>query len=378
MKHVFFLSKIPQLLAAAALASLHAFATAQDTDLLLQQMEARQRAETQEQLAHTEEQYAEGELPEVLMLEAWPKHFPEMIEQALSTADWNTTKPQRILTVPESNPAPGEIWRINPLLYLGTIYPEESTLAYLAEQGVKTLVSLDVTPPDTLLARAYGMSWVHVPTTGHEVTTGNYLRIIRVFTFMEGNYYLHAGPQEYRAYPTAALAVKWMENRYSRAPLRPLYTLYALDYPSKYLSGWQSAVSTLALIQDQYQPLPANFASLNTERTLRPTMQQFQAWLDALQDSAEYSWNAPPHLAPRSAQEDAANIAELATRWAELSGDQDAALQQKFQETAAQARKMEKALSERKTPQGLNAALFNLENSCFACHQTTRDVDNSD
>lgn len=346
---------------------------AQDVDLLLQQMEARENNLPKPNEAQSAEPKV---LTEEAFLNAWPKTFPSLISQALGTDDWNSTQPVQ-LQLPESLttalPEPAEIWSINTLLFVGTVYPDAQTMQLLSQQGVKTLVSFDVNPPDPLLARANGMSWVHVPSLGHDISLGNYLRVIRVFTFMEGNYYLHAGPGEYRAYPVAALATKWIENRYSRAPLRPLHTLYALGYPKKYLSGWQSALSPLALLQEQYKPLPANFATLNTERPLPPTMQQFQAWLDALQDTAEAEWEVPPHLAPRSPREDAANIAELATRWAALTQTDSPALSAAFQETATSAQELEQSLSQRKTPTGLNAALLKLENTCFACHQAYRD-----
>lgn len=347
---------------------------AQNVELLLQQQEALERHESDKSkiLQNDEETTATLGISEVTVLQNWPRQWPQLLEQALSSSDWNTTRPVR-LALPQAEGAPfqqGEIWQVNQLLYVGTIYPVQPELEFLSRQGIKTLVSFDVSPPDPLLARANGMSWVHIPTFGHEISAGDYLRLIRVFTFMEGTYYLHAGPGETRAYPVAALSTKWMENRYIAAPLRPLFTLYALGYSPEHYFGWLTVLSPLVLIQEEYQPYPANFASLNIERPLKPTMQQLQAWLDAIQDTQQNNWQTPPHLAPALTQEYAANIAELTTRWAAISEQPE--FKTGFESTATQAEALRKALRERNRS-GLDAALLGLENTCFHCHQTMRD-----
>jgi hypothetical protein len=311
-------------------------------------------------------------IPEEKQLAEWPREWPALLQQALTHADWPTSTPVTLqlpeaLVQAQSN---AEVWRIAKSLHVGNVYPDEPFLRHLHERGVRTVVSFDVIPPDALTARALGLQWVWIPTLGHSIDEASLLRLMLVTSTLDSTFYLHAGPGEVRAYPTAAVMSRWLDSRFRRNPLLPLKQLHAMNYPAVYQSGWHTALSPLQLLQNQYERFPKSFTPLKPQHSLLLTMRELDYRIKALQETV-HRRDTPPHLSHHSPREDARLIADLTQRWADLSVETE--WKTGFQRTADAAAELERAARTGHRT-ALPAALLNLQNQCMACHTQLRDT----
>jgi len=80
----------------------------------------------------------------------------------------------------------------------------EAGFKALAQQGVKTVISVDGARPDEKLATKYGMRYVHVPITYSGITRDQSLVVARAVRDLQGPVFIHCHHGKHRG-PTAAV-----------------------------------------------------------------------------------------------------------------------------------------------------------------------------
>ncbi|MCB2153902.1 cytochrome c [bacterium] len=269
-------------------------------------------------------------------------------------------------------PGIAEVWRMNELVIAGSAPPNEEALRALRKEGVRTLISIDFAPPDFYAAAAHGMAYVHVPMRYGHINSGELYNLLRVASWMEGNYYIHAAPGEIRALPVAAITAGWLENRSSE---RALFLLRRAGYPISRSAVWADIAGPYYYIdRARIDWVPEDFPE---KVGMPPTiwwMQHMNESFAVLREAARFGWDAPPNYTETSPAAEAQSIAQSLERLGLLSGDSDAHKRELMEQAAQKARALQEAV-EIKDRQAIGEAWEGLKFSCLECHIAYRDVE---
>ncbi len=127
------------------------------------------------------------------------------------------------------------VQRLSPDLYSGSEPSDRAAFEALAQQGIKTIVSVDGAAPQVELARELGMRYVHLPIGYDGVPQEQALRIVQATRTVHGPIYFHCHHGKHRGPAAAAIAaracagwstaeaVAWMQRVGTSPDYRGLY-----------------------------------------------------------------------------------------------------------------------------------------------------------
>lgn len=278
-----------------------------------------------------------------------------------------TTPPLRMAV-----PGIAHAWRMNDLVTVGSGPPDADAMQALHQAGVKTLISIDFFAPDFYLAANHGMAYVHVPMRYGRINSGELMNLLRVTSWMEGHYYLHAAPGEQRALPVAAIAAGWLERQSSE---RALYLLRATNFPLSHSTAWADLTGRFYYIsRTEISAVPEDFPERVGLPPLIWWMRHMNESFIALREAARFHWQSPPNFPETSPLAEAETIARDLERLQWLRSDAQPDHRQGMSQAAAQARALEQALR-REDPSAADQAWEALTYSCLQCHLTHRDIE---
>src|SRR5690606_10412855 len=289
----------------------------------------------------------------------------EALDTAVKSEDWNSTPVVRL-----DLPGTANAYRLNATIFAGDSPPGPEAMELLAQQGVATLISIDMHPPDHYEAAAHDLNYVHIPIRHGRLAPADYMRVLRVISYMEGSYYLHAGNNDDRALAIAAMATHVSEFR---AAWRVLYLLDSMEFSKEEIALWYASASPLV-----YKTLngsrvwPSDFPpALDVPPTIW-WMRQFDESFQVLRAARDAGWETPPDAVGTTAAHEAMVVGEMARSWLEANGETaNAEMRTRMEEVRARALEMKQALAT-KNKQTAETSWVNLSNACMNCHREFR------
>ena len=254
----------------------------------------------------------------------------------------------------------------------------EAAFATLARLGVRTLISVDGIPPDTVAAARQGLRYIHIPIGYGGIARTNALRLARAVSSQPGPVYLHCHHGKHRGPAAAGLvgrslfgwdaatADAWL----AAAGTDPLYGGLRRDCTN------QAPVSV-----GELSSVPEDFPSRVDPSPLVDTMTAADGFMDSLKASRVAGFPGPTNPATPPDSEAALQIRELlgeAVRSRTGGGNTPGFLgRMEASERAAAAlvtalRDLEASPSSG-AREAAGSALKSLSQTCTDCHRQFRD-----
>jgi len=188
-------------------------------------------------------------------------------------------------------PALHNVFRLTPQILSGSQPEGEAAFAWLAAQGVQTIVSVDGARPDVEAARQHGLRYVHLPFGYDGVPTNRVAELAKLARTLPGPFYVHCHHGKHRGPAAAAVLCEasagWSPAQ-AEAFLKQAGT--APDYPGLYRSvhGFQApdpaSLDALTNALPEIAPTPG----------LVPAMVALDGHLDRLRSAQQAGWRTPP------------------------------------------------------------------------------------
>ena len=141
---------------------------------------------------------------------------------------------------------PTQFRRISEHVYCGAHPTTEKAFAALAEQNIKTVVSVDGTKPKLSMAKRHGIRYVHIPIGYGKVNQKSLGTIARMASEVEKPIYVHCHLGKHRGPAVAAIASMEMEEINHQEAIKFL-TMAGTD--KKYVGLWES-------VETHQRPIP--------------------------------------------------------------------------------------------------------------------------
>jgi len=296
----------------------------------------------------------------------------EVIEAAISAAKDSESWGEQTVESIEVDGL-GTVWRFNDELYAGPPVRTPEHAAALSGLGISTVLGVDSAPPAGFELAGEGIAAVHTPMTPGSVRSGEWMRMVRPMTWMEGPYYIHG--DEDTAHPIALAAMAnhlWTRRGASHA----LYSMTTIGVSRDRVPLWFAAT------RDQfYQPadsfavVPESFPMALPPEPPRWWMREMKERVDFLRDARKVRWSTPPIAW------DSTTHSEAETLWQTVgamrrSGSVDGLDTDSLERLEAYARSLADALHPESdaTREAREAAWRDLLNHCAVCHRAHRDL----
>jgi len=279
--------------------------------------------------------------------------------------------------VTNAPPSLHNVFRLSPRVISGSQPEGDVDFAWLRDQGVKTILSVDGAQPDLEQAHRYGLRYVHLPIGYGGIASNRLVELAKVAEAIPGRFYIHCHHGKHRGPAAAAIVCEATENWSefeATAFLREAGT--ASEYKGLYRS-----VSDFRKINPQ---VLVGFTNAFPETSPQPGIVQTMLSLDSMMENMKAcqkaGWRSP------SEHPDVTPAHEAVLLWEQLREfGRSAATQAKpkaYQDLLAEAEKaadglrtqLKMTLPEQTAslaPE--DAALRQVAESCTACHQRYRN-----
>lgn len=281
------------------------------------------------------------------------------------------------LPITNTPPALHNVFRLTTNVFSGSQPEGDASFAWLAAQGVKTVVSVDGARPDVEAARRHGLRYVHLPIGYDGLSTNRVAELAKVAASLPGPFYVHCHHGKHRG-PVAAAVLCEASQKWS-APIAESFLKQA-GTSSEYPGLYRAVVTFRA-------PDPAALAALtNALLEVSPTpglvqtMVAVDAQMERLRACQKAGWRTPPEhpdVAPsHEAQLLWEQFRELA-RTREVR-EKPASFRELLRASETAADELRQALPPSPsgppaTPANADAALRHLADNCSACHKQHRN-----
>lgn len=273
-------------------------------------------------------------------------------------------------------PALHNVFRLTPRVLSGSQPEGDAALAWLAAQGVKTIVSVDGARPDVEAARQHGLRYVHLPVGYDGVPTNRVAELAKLAATMPGPFYVHCHHGKHRG-PAAAAVLCEASAHWSAAEAEAFLQQAgtARDYPGLYRS-----------VREFRPPAAWELAALTNappEVAATPGLVQAMVALDGcmerLRACQQAGWRAPaihPDLSPASESLQLwEQLRELGR--SETPRTKPPAFRQLLETSERSADELRRALQETQpgsaSASTLDARLRTVTESCSTCHVRYRN-----
>jgi len=281
--------------------------------------------------------------------------------------------PQPITNAPS---ALHNVFQLTPRVLSGSQPEGEAAFAWLAAQGVRTIVSVDGARPDVDAARRHGLRYVHLPVGYDGVPTNRVAELARLATTLPGPFYVHCHHGKHRG-PTAAAVLCQASADWSVAEAEAFLKQAGTspDYPGLYRSVQEYRVpdtKTLATLTNIFPEIAASGG-------LVPTMVAMDAMVDRLRACQQAGWRAPAALPDVSPAHEALQLWEQLRELprSEWVKPKPAAFGELLTASERAAEELHGQLHETQTASGgtaeLDARFRRVSETCSACHARFRN-----
>ncbi|MBL9173613.1 MAG: hypothetical protein JNL10_08770 [Verrucomicrobiales bacterium] len=265
------------------------------------------------------------------------------------------------------------VFRVTAWMYSGSQPEGDAAFVELERLGIKTIVSVDGSPPDIETARRHGLRYVHLPFGYDGIPTNRWTELVRAAESMPGPLYVHCHHGKHRGPAAVALmcmaregwtpghAESWLHQAGTAAEYAGLY-----DALQRFKNPEAPALGRVETLPEMSPPTP-----------LVATMVALDNRLDRLKSSGPPGGVAPGSATDRNAAHDAVllweQLRELG-RHPDTSG-RPAGYREKLAAAEEAARQLRDVLSGSPAPDAASreAALRRVVESCSACHKACRN-----
>lgn len=262
---------------------------------------------------------------------------------------------------------------VTPRIVSGSAPESAAGFEELKQAGIKTIISVDGTPPNLELASKFGMRYVHLPVGYHGLDRRRQLELARAVRDLPGPVYVHCHHGRHRgpaAAASAAVILGELTADEAVAFLKKAGT-------SENYSGLYGCVRKLvAEEKDEIDAIPPDFPEVAPTPGFVKAMAATQAALDHLQEIRDADWTTPADHPDLVAENEAQQLESL------LAGLQDDPYKDDKPEDFAEmmrkswevARDFNAALRAGDQRDQLAPKLKLVNNSCKQCHVLYRDT----
>lgn len=152
------------------------------------------------------------------------------------------------------------LFRISDRLFSGGRPEDEEGFASLQKLGIKTVISVDGTPPDIETARKYRLKYVHIPIGYDGIPRETMLRLAKAAKVLPGPIYIHCHHGKHRG-PAAVAAVALCTDKACRASDAIAFMRRAQTDP-KYQGLYAVTRDFIPLKDDELQKIPEDFPEI--------------------------------------------------------------------------------------------------------------------
>jgi protein tyrosine phosphatase (PTP) superfamily phosphohydrolase (DUF442 family) len=244
----------------------------------------------------------------------------------------------------------------------------DAAFAFLAAQGVRTLISVDGARPDVEAAARHGLRYVHIPFGYDRIPEEQSRRIAKTVRELGGPFFVHCHHGRHRGPAAAAIAQQTLggmtceqaKEELSRAGTDP-----------RYEGLYRSVSGFIAPSEEETRADPFDFPSVAPVPALAEAMVSLDQRMDGLRAARAAGWKSPPDHPDIAPAHEALQAGELL---AEVARTPEAArFPAPLEEALAAARALRTALDAPARPDDAEAAWRRLTQSCSACHADHRD-----
>ncbi len=250
----------------------------------------------------------------------------------------------------------------------------EAAFAQLKELGVKTIVSVDAARPDVVMAKKYGLRYVHLPHGYDGIPDARLQELAKALRDLPGPIYVHCHHGKHRSPAAAAAACVAIGALGADDAMAVLKTAGTSE---NYRGLYQSVRSAKKIDPRVLDKLQVDFRPTVELPPPAEAMVAIEHTHDHLKTIAAAGWKTPadhPDLDPtHEALLLKEHFAELLR--SEAVKKRPSAFQQMMRDGQSAAGELEAALaSPPADTKGLVAAFAKVTANCQACHQKFRDV----
>lgn len=251
--------------------------------------------------------------------------------------------PQPLTNTP---PALHNVFRVTPRIFSGSQPEDDAAFAWLASQGIKTIVSVDGSRPDVETARRHGLRYVHLPVGYDGVSTNRVAELAKVATTLPGPFYVHCHHGKHRGPVAAAVLCEASENwSATEAETFIKQAGTSSDYPGLY----RSVREFRAPQAETLAGLTNSFPEVAPAPGLVQAMVALDARMERLRACQTVGWRTPPEHPDVSPAHEAVQLWE-------------------------QFRELERAKEMKTKPASFNEILRATENAADQLRQHLRDA----
>jgi hypothetical protein len=264
-------------------------------------------------------------------------------------------------------------------LFSGSSPESAEAFAALARLGVKTLISVDGAKPHTVLARKFGMKYVHLPHGYDGISTGLQLRLAKAARTLEAPIYIHCHHGEHRG-PAAAAVICMSNQGWTRQQAESW--LMAAGTSTNYAGLYESVRTFKKPSKEQLEVVSPDFPEVAEVSGIIDAMVSIDQRWEHLKAIGQADYKTPashPDIQPAN---------EAVVLWEHFreiqrfgeAADLGSDFLQRFQKAELEARDAEKLLrlyaSDPKPDirANLDKTFELMGRSCASCHKLYRDV----
>ncbi|MCL4788423.1 MAG: cytochrome c [Verrucomicrobia bacterium] len=269
------------------------------------------------------------------------------------------------------------VFCLTPRVFSGSQPEGDAAFAWLASQGVKTIVSVDGSRPDVETARRHGLRYVHLPVGYNGVSSNRVAELAKVATTLPGPFYVHCHHGKHRG-PVAAAVLceaseKWSASE-AEAFIKQAGT--SLDYAGLYRSVREFRAPEAETLAGLTNSLP----EVAPAPGLVQAMVAVDAQVERLRACQKVGWRTPPEHPDVSPAHEAVQLWEQFRelgRTKEMK-DKPASFNEILRATENAADQLRQHLHDASSGPGpesasADAAFRRITDNCAACHKKYRN-----
>ncbi len=281
------------------------------------------------------------------------------------------------VAITNTPPAIHNVFRVTPRVFSGSQPEGAAAFAWLASQGIKTIVSVDGARPDVEAARRHGLRYVHLPVGYDGISTNRVAELAKLAGALPGPFYVHCHHGKHRG-PAAAAVLCEAAEKWSAAEAEAFIKQAGTspDYPGLYRS-----------VREFHPPERGALAAVGNsfpEAAATPGLVQSMVAIDTLVERLracqKAGWRTPPEHPDVSPAHEAVQLWE---QFCELGRTKEAkgkpaSFGDRLSATANAADELRQCL--RGTTSGpdpksasADAAFSRITDNCAACHKKYRN-----
>lgn len=249
----------------------------------------------------------------------------------------------------------------------------------LRSLGIKTVISVDATPPDAGKAREKGLRYVHLPHGYDGISPTRRLQLSKAVATLDGPIYIHCHHGIHRSPAATAMvcvSLGWLNSEQALATLRFAGT------SSRYRGLYQSVRDADLLNEEELRDAATEFVERIEVPPMTEKMVFLESLLASLEEQSKSGWGLPGKDADKTAEYQALLLKEHYREWLREGVSENSVRESNtdvfrrlVEDAEENARRLEKALGTiRSPPSEISGRFEHVKNDCVECHRRFRDL----